>query len=363
MYDTDKAKHVARGDHGHDLSSASWHLYRTQGGAFFEAVYDHDGAPEDICPLTNEQARQFLEKNAIDLVEEYFGPMPAPEADTITEVTRRSVIDQLTAGNISWSGRLTDDEFLARLYDLSKLPSHDYRYTNAAGDIYQHCVRNDDWPSDWVFYDDRFRLLHAEDAEFLRFLCETMHPVVQPDSEQVDRLLAIYNEELARDGWVLAEVKKISSKPIFGARKIGSRAVVFEEPTGWQKVDRQLQEMRSRLDSSQSEEQFQVVGLLCRESLISAAQEVYDAGKHFPGDGVRPSPTDGKRMLGGIFDAEFKGNANEEARRHARAAVDLALALQHKRTADFRTAALCAEATCSVVNMLAILAGRRGRFL
>ncbi len=361
MYDTDKAEHIARGDHDHDMSSASWHLYRTQSGVFFEAVYDHDGAPEGIHPLTNEQARTFLEVNAIDLVEKYFGPMPGPEADTITEVTRRSIIDQLTAGTIPWSGRLTDDEFLARLYDLSKLPSHDHRYTNAAGDIYQHCVRNYDWSPDWVFYDDRFRLLHARDAEFLRFLCETLHPVVQPDSERVAQLMAIYNEELAHDGWALAEVKRISGKPMFGARKIGGRAVVFEEPTGWQKVDRQLQEMHSRLDSAQSEEQFQAVGLLCREVLISAAQEVYDADKHFTADGVKPSATDGKRMLGGIFDTEFKGSANEEARRHARAAMDLALALQHKRTADFRTAALCAEATCSVVNMLAILAGRRGR--
>lgn len=55
--------------------------------------------------------------------------------------------------------------------------------------------------------------------------------------------------------------------------------------------------------------------------------------------------------------------ANEEARAHARAALRLALALQHKRTADFRIAALCAEATASVVNILAVLAGRRGRSL
>jgi hypothetical protein len=136
---------------------------------------------------------------------------------------------------------------------------------------------------------------------------------------------------------------------------------VLADSTGWQKVGRQLQDMRSRLDSAQSEEQFQAVGLLCREALISAAQEVYDAGRHFPANGVTPSPTDGNRTLGGIFEAEFKGSASDEARHHALAAVELVLALQHKRTADFRTAALCAEATSSVVNMQAIIAGRRGR--
>src|ERR1700676_424320 len=84
----------------------------------------------------------------------------------ISEVTRRVVIDHFSVAKVSWSGRLQDDEFLARLCDLSKLPSFDHRYQDAAGDIYQHCVRN----SDWVFYDRRFNLMYGPDAEFLRFL-------------------------------------------------------------------------------------------------------------------------------------------------------------------------------------------------
>lgn len=68
-----------------------------------------------------------------------------------------------------------------------------------------------------------------------------------------------------------------------------------------------------------------------------------------------------QHMLEAIFESDLKGSESKEARAHARAAVNLSLALQHKRTADFRMAALCAEGTLSVVNMLAILAGRRGR--
>lgn len=68
-------------------------------------------------------------------------------------------------------------------------------------------------------------------------------------------------------------------------------------------------------------------------------------------------------MLEAFFSAELAGSSNEESRAHAKAALRLALALQHKRTADFRMAALCAEATSSVVNILAVLAGRRGRLL
>jgi len=271
-------------------------------------------------------------------------------------------MDHFSLAGVSWSGRLQDDEFLARLYELQKMPSHDYRYKTAASDIYQHCVRNNDWDATWVFTDRRFDLLHASAEQFLRFLCETIHPVVRPAQGDAKELLGIYNEALAADGWQIIEAKPISGKPTFAAQKAGRKAV-FDEPTGWQKVDRQLQEMRSRLDSAQTEEQYQAVGLLCREVLISVAQEVYDTSHHPSVDGKLPTKTDAKRMLEAIFEAELRGSGNEDARAHAKAAVNLTLALQHKRTADFRTAALCAEGTCSVVNMLAILAGRRRRLV
>ncbi|NLG84594.1 MAG: hypothetical protein GX493_08335 [Firmicutes bacterium] len=115
----------------------------------------------------------------------------------ISEVTRRAIIDYLVASDIDWAGRLQEDEFLARLYDLTKLPSTDYRMHNAAGDIWQHRVNWRDWENDWVFYDSRFNLLHAPDEEFLRFLCETVHPVVRPDIEEALALVEAYNKELA----------------------------------------------------------------------------------------------------------------------------------------------------------------------
>jgi hypothetical protein len=137
----------------------------------------------------------------------------------ISEVTRRSIIDHFTAGNISWSGRLSEDEFLARLYDLNSLPSNDHRYGNAAGDIYQHCVRNNDWSVDWVFYDSRFNLMHADDEQFLKFLCETVHPVIQKIDDEARALVDFYNRELAKDGWQLVKTKQISGRPVFSAYK------------------------------------------------------------------------------------------------------------------------------------------------
>lgn len=279
-------------------------------------------------------------------------------ANEITEVTRRNIIDYLTASGVSWAGRLPEDEFLARLYDLTAIPSTDHRISNAAGDIRQHRLNWSDWQDDWVFYDARFNLLRASDEAFLRFLCETIHPVVRPELMEAREMAAIYSKELQADGWRIVEGKQISGRPIFVAERMAGRMDIFDEPTGWPKVDRQLQEVRMRLDTADSEEECQAIGLICREVLISVGQAVYDPIKHKSPDGVVPSDTDAGRILESIFVTELHGSTNEEARTHAKAALRLALALQHKRTADYKTAALCAEATVSVVNLLAVISGR-----
>lgn len=145
------------------------------------------------------------------------------------------------------------------------------------------------------------------------------------------------------------------------AAELGTGARIFEEPTGWPRVDRGIDELRRRFEQAQVEEHFQAVGLLCREVLISVAQVVYDYRKHISDDGMQPSETDAKRMLDAYIAHELAGGSNEGVRRHAKAALALANDLQHHRTATQMQAALCAEATTSVVNLLAIISGRRLR--
>ena len=187
-----------------------------------------------------------------------------------------------------------------------------------------------------------------------------VHPVVRPNAEEAAMLIATLNDALANDNWGLSEKKRISDRIVYRAVQGGAiRREVAVEPTGWEKVDRQRQEARLRLDEARNEEQFQAVGLLCREVLISVAQEAYDPARHTTTDGVQPSSTDANRMLGAFLVAELSGSANQEARAHAKASLKLAVALQHKRTANGRMASLCFEATTSVVNIVAILSDRR----
>jgi hypothetical protein len=132
------------------------------------------------------------------------------------------------------------------------------------------------------------------------------------------------------------------------------------EPTGWNRVDRCIDKVIYHLETAKTEEDFQVVGLLCREALISLAQAVYDPSIHKNVDSVPPSKTDAKRMLENYFSTEMAGGSNEELRKHAKAALDLANNLQHKRTANLQDASLCSEATRTVINIVAIISGRRG---
>lgn len=142
----------------------------------------------------------------------------------ITEITRRDILDALTVEKIVWSGRLEEVDFLARLFDLSSLPSKDSRFDDAAGDIWQHRVNNFDWENDWVFYDDRFNILYGDDEIFLRFLSETIHPVVRPDLTEAERLCQLYNQYLINDGFQLVEKARISGKPIYAGRYVGVAA-------------------------------------------------------------------------------------------------------------------------------------------
>jgi hypothetical protein len=128
------------------------------------------------------------------------------------------------------------------------------------------------------------------------------------------------------------------------------------EPTGWERVDRALTKVRNQLNAASAEEDFQAVGLLCREILISLAQAVYDPMLHEPVDGVKPSETDANRMLEAYIAHVFPGASYKEVRAHARASLALALNLQHRRTATRQLASLCIEATASTAAVISIIA-------
>jgi hypothetical protein len=136
----------------------------------------------------------------------------------ISDITRRNISDETILNKIVYFGRLSESEFLSRLFDLKNLPSYDHHYSNAYDDIYQHTMWGD-WPDDWIYSDTRINLLHCLDDLYLKFLTETIHPRVRSNSEDVYRLVEIYNKYLDVDGFEIIQIDDISGRPVFGGRK------------------------------------------------------------------------------------------------------------------------------------------------
>ncbi len=133
--------------------------------------------------------------------------------------------------------------------------------------------------------------------------------------------------------------------------QIGSVELPEVDLTGTQRLDRAIREIRFRYSDANTEEQWQAIGVLCRESLITLAQMAYLPEKHLQYCDTAPSSTDTKRMLDAFIQSELGGSSNEILRRYAKAANDLANELTHRRTATKKDAVICVNATFSVVNI------------
>lgn len=139
----------------------------------------------------------------------------------ITLVTRRDILDYMIASNTAFSGKLGELEFLGRIWDLDAMPSWDGRFSSASRDIWQHRVNNNDWDDHYLLC-TRLDLLRCDDETFIKFLENCLHPIVRPDVEQVSGLLAVCNDCLRHDGYILREITQLSGKPVYKAMRLSS---------------------------------------------------------------------------------------------------------------------------------------------
>jgi hypothetical protein len=130
---------------------------------------------------------------------------PDLKGEPISKDTRINIFDMLRREKVPFNGALADTDFLSEIFDLAALASRDQRFTDMAGDVWQHRVRNDDWPDDWVYDDDRLNMIDLPDARFLKFIERLVDPIVRPDHEEARILAEKLDGELHRDGWSLIE--------------------------------------------------------------------------------------------------------------------------------------------------------------
>lgn len=113
--------------------------------------------------------------------------------------------------------------------------------------------------------------------------------------------------------------------------------------------------MKNRLEVANAEEQFQAIGMLGRETIITVAQQVFDRTLHKTEDGVEPSETDAKRMLDAFLGCELAGASNERTRKFTKSAVDMANQLTHDRMATKRDASMCLTSVTSVAYLIKLI--------
>ena len=276
-----------------------------------------------------------------------------PNRIAIREGTRRKIVDMLVLRDAPFHGRLDYMDFLKRVWPLDEMPSEDGRFKTATRDIAIH-MGFGDWDYSHLLL-ERLNLASGPDDEFMRFLETLVHPLVVTDETEALTLVAAINNSLERDGFYLVETDRISGKPTYGAKPV-SFVRAAPEPTLWEKVDRQVRAMRDQVTRAESEEEYQTVGHLGREVMISLAQAVIDPAEAIGEDGKPPGSTDAVRLLDAYIGKTLSGGGNEALRRSVRGVVKATSAVLHDRKATPRDAALVAELVSSSVHLMHILA-------
>lgn len=159
--------------------------------------------------------------------------------NNITEITKRSIFELFKNGYTQYDhffnrnthfayhyyGRLSEIEFLKKLYPLDKMPGKYEGYENAEQDIIKHTIANDDYEFCWVFNDERFELKNGDDTKYLNFICAIFHPENRDENGKWYSFLERVNDLIKQDGYELYEEKKISGKSVYSHRNISPEEV------------------------------------------------------------------------------------------------------------------------------------------
>ena len=132
------------------------------------------------------------------------------------------------------------------------------------------------------------------------------------------------------------------------------------ELDGWERISRTVLKIKVESSNAKHEEDFQSIGLLCRDVIISLAQAVYNSQIHGSTDetGKEIGIADAVRMIGNYLNVKLKGSNYKELRACAKATNDLANQLTHKRSASKRDMLLTVSSTIALINFIGIIEDR-----
>lgn len=122
--------------------------------------------------------------------------------------------------------------------------------------------------------------------------------------------------------------------------------------TGWPRVDEEIAEMRRHFNSATSQQDYSNVGNDCVALLEALSAVVYVHDKHGEFGKPEPSVSSTKARFDRFVEIEVSGTENSYVRKLARAAIELAQAVKHRRETATRTdAGIAADSVILLVNI------------
>lgn len=130
-------------------------------------------------------------------------------------------------------------------------------------------------------------------------------------------------------------------------------AISPRKVTGWPRVDEEVAELRRHFESASTQQDYSNVGNDCVAILEALSATVYVHDRHQRGDETEPPVASTKARLERFVEVELVGSDNAELRKLARAAIEFAQAVKHRRNTVSRTeAGIAADAVILLANML-----------
>lgn len=123
--------------------------------------------------------------------------------------------------------------------------------------------------------------------------------------------------------------------------------------TGWPRVDEEISELRRHFESATTAQDYSNVGNDCVSTLEALAEVAYNHDRHGREGEGEPPVAKTKDRLDRFVETELTGPGNAEMRKLARATIEVAQAVKHRRETTTRTdAGIAADSVILLANML-----------
>lgn len=284
-----------------------------------------------------------LQKDEIEVAEKVIG-------ETLNEVTKGDdnnyfgvqIAPRFTTSDIDWnliggeSGKMQLKSDIESVKDLMvavstggpRIQEVDSRYKSLNGSIHQRCKQlnikyNNPFVGLWDWYGKWSSELPTYQSRRL-FINELFSPT-----------LSAFEENGANIGI----------------------AIPIIELNGWDRINRTVVKIKQDSVTARMEEDYQQIGLLCREVIISLAQAVFVPEIHGAKDedGKTIGKTDANRMISNYLSYKLAGSSNQEIKTYAKNTNMLANMLTHKRDASRKDMLMSVSATIALINFIGIL--------